>query len=77
MHYLLHNASQDKPNRIVYYSTDHESIISWKNDTGFELYATFSNLVTKAEAITGCNNILKWIQSEESKLFIYQSPLWT
>ena len=49
-----------------------ETVIGWTTG-GFEVYAAFGPLVSKQEAITGLNRLLRWIKKEEDKLFILNS----
>lgn len=51
-----------------------ECILAWICD-GFELYATFSPLTSKTEAIRACNALLQWIKDEESRLFLLSVPV--
>jgi len=67
--------SAERPHKVFYYSTQLESVIGWVTEA-FQLYATFGPLISKANAIKGCNGILKWIQSEENRLFISPSYIW-
>jgi len=67
--------SSETPCKVVYYNTQLESMIGWCTEF-FQLYAAFGPLVSKSLAIRGCNQILKWIQSEENRLFISPSYIW-
>ena len=40
----------------------------------FELYATFTPLVSKESVMTACNKAIKWLKREENSLFIMQLP---
>lgn len=40
----------------------------------FELYAALEPLVTKQNAIVYINKLLRWIKSDENRLFILSSP---
>lgn len=41
---------------------------------GFELYAAFEPLVTKADATNAMKKIVHWIKREEDNLFIMNAP---
>lgn len=61
--------------RVYYHVSEKETIVAWTT-AGFELYAVFGPLESKAVCIRGCNQLLKWIKQEESSLFILDSPVW-
>ncbi len=62
------------PMNIFMHNTDSESVFVWTCQ-GFELFATFGPLTSKAEAIKTCNSLLRWIKENESRLFILSSPV--
>jgi hypothetical protein len=43
----------------------------------FNSYATFGPLDTLPNVITGCNQLLRWIKQEETKVFVLDSPVFT
>ncbi|CAH3190109.1 unnamed protein product [Porites evermanni] len=49
-------------------------LLGWVT-SGFELYAAFSPLVTKPDAINAINKLLRWIKREEDRLFILSSQV--
>jgi len=64
-----------KPHKVYYQISKRESILAWATGA-FELYATFGPMVPKSAAIKSCNQVLRWIRSEESSLFILNTPVW-
>ena len=64
-----------RPHKVYYHVSEKETVVAWVT-TGFELYATFSPLESKAVAIKACNQLLQWIKAEENSLFILDSPVW-
>lgn len=70
LHHRIHSSS--RPLKILCYSTNTEMVLGWVT-SGFELYATFSPLTTKALAINAVNRLLRWIKKEEDVLFIINS----
>lgn len=64
-----------RPHKVYYHTSDRESILAWLTP-GFELYATFSPMSSKANAIRICNQLLRWIKSEEEHLFVQNTPVW-
>lgn len=63
-------ARGSKRHMVYYEVTTTATILGWVRQDEFELYAVLSPLVTKVNAITACNDILRWIKREESTLFI-------
>eukprot|EP01118_Nematostelium_gracile_P010715 TRINITY_DN3732_c0_g2_i2.p1 TRINITY_DN3732_c0_g2~~TRINITY_DN3732_c0_g2_i2.p1 ORF type:complete len:372 (-),score=56.92 TRINITY_DN3732_c0_g2_i2:62-1177(-) len=55
--------------KTVFQVSHAESLVAWVT-IGFELYASFGCMDSKASCIKGCNDILKWIKNEESSLFM-------
>lgn len=70
LHHRIHSSS--RPLKILCYSTKREMILGWVT-SGFELYASFSPLTSKAAAINAVNRLLRWIKKEEDVLFIINS----
>jgi hypothetical protein len=64
-----------KPHKVLYQISQLETVVGWVT-TGFELYATFGPLESKANCIKACNEILKWVKNEESSLFMLTPPTW-
>jgi len=75
VHYSVNILDKDKPHKVYYHRSESETIVAWVTP-GFDLYACFSPLVSKAAAIKGCNSLLRWIKQEENSLFILTSPVW-
>ena len=70
LHHRIHSSS--RPLKILCYSTNLEMVLGWVT-SGFELYAAFSPLTSKASAIHAVNKLLRWIKKEEDVLFIINS----
>lgn len=64
--------SQQRPLKILFHVGKYEAILGWVT-TGFEMYATFSPMISKSAAISGINKLLRWIKREEDRLFIVNS----
>jgi len=75
VHHSVNILEKDKPHKVYYHRSESETIVAWVTN-GFDLYACFSPLVSKAAAIKGCNSLLRWIKQEENNLFILTSPVW-
>ncbi|XP_065198611.1 protein SAND-like [Sycon ciliatum] len=73
LHHRMH--SQARPLRIIYHVTQQEAVLGWIT-SHFELYATFSPLVTKPVAISALNKLLRWIKHEEDRLFILNPQMY-
>ncbi|KAE8738703.1 hypothetical protein FOCC_FOCC015799 [Frankliniella occidentalis] len=71
LHHRLHAPSQ--PLKLLYLQDHAETMLGWIT-TGFELYVAFEPLVTKANAISAVNKILRWIKKDENGLFITNAP---
>eukprot|EP01095_Lingulamoeba_sp_RSL-Kostka_P017571 TRINITY_DN9234_c0_g1_i1.p1 TRINITY_DN9234_c0_g1~~TRINITY_DN9234_c0_g1_i1.p1 ORF type:complete len:411 (+),score=83.48 TRINITY_DN9234_c0_g1_i1:123-1355(+) len=63
-----------KPHKIYVHSSQKEIVLAWVT-SGFQLYATFGPLEPLSNVIRGCNKILRWIQSEETEIFVLDSPV--
>ena len=63
-----------QPMKIYVHNTDSEAILAW-TCPGFELFATFSPLTSKSDAVKACNALLLWIKQNEARLFILSSPV--
>ena len=76
LYQLVHQKARQltSPMNIYLHTTDFESILCW-TCAGFELFATFSPLTSKSDAIRACNSLLLWVKAEESRLFILSSPV--
>lgn len=70
LHARVHHAF--RPLQMIYFSDKNEACLAWTT-SGFELYATFSPLTPKPEAISGVVDLIKWMKREETSLFILQS----
>ncbi|XP_068711276.1 vacuolar fusion protein MON1 homolog A-like [Montipora foliosa] len=72
LHHRIHSAA--RPLKILCHVGTREMLLGWVT-SGFELYATFSPLVTKPDAINAINKLLRWIKREEDRLFILSSQV--
>jgi len=75
VHNSVHLLDSDKPHKIYFHRSESETILAWVT-SAFDLYACFSPLVSKPNAIRACNLLLRWIKAEENNLFILNSPVW-
>jgi len=73
VHKCVHKFTRS--HKVYYQVGQTETIVGWVT-TGFELYATFGPLESKSSCIKACNEILKWIKTEENSVFIQNSPVW-
>eukprot|EP00457_Paulinella_chromatophora_P007607 gb/GEZN01007631.1/.p1 GENE.gb/GEZN01007631.1/~~gb/GEZN01007631.1/.p1 ORF type:complete len:462 (+),score=55.52 gb/GEZN01007631.1/:121-1506(+) len=71
-HACLHEGAQ-KPHQLYFSSASDACLLAWRKAGEFEVFATFTPLVTKESAITACNRTLRWIKKEENTLFIRSS----
>ncbi|XP_011306022.1 vacuolar fusion protein MON1 homolog A [Fopius arisanus] len=71
LHHRLHAPS--RPLKLIFQQLDKETMLAWVT-SGFELYVTFEPLVTKPDAINAVSKLLNWIEKEEDRLFILNSP---
>ncbi|XP_029466625.1 vacuolar fusion protein MON1 homolog B-like [Rhinatrema bivittatum] len=71
LHSRLHSTS--RPLRLIYHMTEKETLLAWVTSK-FELYTSFSPLVTKAGAISVVTKLLHWLKKEEDRLFIRYPP---
>ncbi len=75
-HYLrLQEAmhSPSRPLKLQWRAEERESVLGWTTQ-GFELYAAFSPMTSKAAAVEAVNKLLKWCKREESSIFILNGP---
>nr|XP_033779125.1 vacuolar fusion protein MON1 homolog B-like isoform X2 [Geotrypetes seraphini]XP_033779133.1 vacuolar fusion protein MON1 homolog B-like isoform X2 [Geotrypetes seraphini] len=71
LHSRLHSTS--RPLRLIYHMAEKETLLAWVTSK-FELYTSFSPLVTKAGAISLVTKLLHWLKKEEDRLFIRYPP---
>ncbi|XP_030231531.1 LOW QUALITY PROTEIN: vacuolar fusion protein MON1 homolog A [Gadus morhua] len=71
LHSRLHHST--RPLLSIYRCGETENFMAWLT-SGFELYLCLTPLVTKMQAVSAVNKLLKWIRKEEDRLFIL-SPL--
>lgn len=72
LHHRIHSPA--RPLKILCHVGIREMLLGWVT-SGFELYAAFSPLVTKPDAIVAINKLLRWIKREEDRLFILSSQV--
>ncbi|GAB6022678.1 hypothetical protein CHUAL_006771 [Chamberlinius hualienensis] len=70
-HQRIHGA--ERPLKIFFNSGETETVVGWVTQ-GFELYAVLEPMITKNGAVNAVNKLLRWIKTEEDKLFILSSP---
>ncbi|XP_075041658.1 vacuolar fusion protein MON1 homolog B [Mixophyes fleayi] len=71
LHCRIHNSA--RPLRLIYHVAEKETLLAWVTSK-FELYTSFSSLVTKVGAINVITKLLRWIKREEDRLFIRCPP---
>lgn len=71
LYHKLHNKTNSL--RIFYMQKKYETILGWQT-SNFEIYATFSPLVTKEIAIMAVNKLLEFTQKNKSKIFLSSMP---
>lgn len=71
LHSRIHSTS--RPLKLIYHVAEKETLLAWVTSK-FELYTSYSPLVTKAGAINVITKLLRWIKKEEDRLFIRYPP---
>ncbi|RUS16632.1 hypothetical protein BC937DRAFT_90978 [Endogone sp. FLAS-F59071] len=66
--------SRTRPLKLYYFNSENESMLGWITSS-FELYVTFSPLISKSNIITSSNHLLRWIKKHEESLFVINSPV--
>jgi hypothetical protein len=72
LYHKLHNQTYSL--RIIYYRQNYETVLGWLTSE-FEIFATFSSLITKEEIINATNKLLEFIKKNKAKLFITSMPI--
>ncbi|XP_002125768.2 vacuolar fusion protein MON1 homolog A [Ciona intestinalis] len=67
LHGKIHNPAI--PLKLLFEVSDEETMLAWVA-SGFELYVAFSPLVTKGQAISSVDRLLRWIKQREDELFM-------
>ena len=62
------------PHSFLYKAVDGKTFIVWSSKM-FELYAAFSVIKSKSQAVSACNNIIKFILKGEDTYFITSHPM--
>lgn len=70
LHHRIHSSS--RPLKRLYYTTSKEMLLGYVT-AGFEIFACFTPLTSKATALNAINRLLRWIKKEEDILFILNS----
>jgi hypothetical protein len=75
MYQMLYHKLHNKTNqlKIIYMQKKYETILGWVT-SNFEVYATFSPLVTKDIAIKAINKLLDFTQKNKTKIFLNAMP---
>jgi len=74
--HLYTRTSQSKKRPSIYFEvSESATLVAWIRPGEFEMYATFTPLVTKEAAVSACNRALRWIKKEENSLFIVAFPV--
>lgn len=71
LYHKLHNKNNGL--KIIYMQQKYETILGWMT-SGFEIYATFSPLVTKSITIRAINKLLEFTQKNRLKIFLNAMP---
>ena len=71
LYHKLHNKTNSL--KIIYMQQKYETILGWMT-SNFEIYATFSPLVTKEIAIRAINKLLDFTQKNTLKIFLNAMP---
>ncbi|CAG0881953.1 unnamed protein product [Cyprideis torosa] len=72
LHQRLHRISHPQV-KLAFFVGQRELALGWMTER-FEMYATFEPMSTKRQAINSINALLKWLKTEEEKLFIMNGP---
>lgn len=71
LYHKLHNPTNNL--KIIYMQQKYETILGWMTSS-FEIYATFSSLVTKDIAVRAVNKLLEFTQKNKTKIFLSSMP---
>lgn len=71
LYHKLHNKTNSL--KIIYMQQKYETILGWMT-SNFEIYATFSPLVTKDITIRAINKLLDFTQRNKLKIFLNAMP---
>ena len=71
LYHKLHNPTNTL--RIIYIQQKYETVLGWMTSS-FEIYATFSPLVTKEKAVRAINKLLDFTQKNKQKIFLSSMP---
>jgi len=70
LHGQIHNPASTL--KLIHAVGEEETLLAWVA-SGFELYAAFSPLTTKQQAIAYVDRLLKWIKQSEDELFLLRT----
>lgn len=71
LYHKLHNPTNTL--RIIYIQQKYETVLGWLTSS-FEIYATFSPLITKEKAVSAINKLLDFTQKNKQKIFLSSMP---
>lgn len=71
LYHRLHNRTNTL--RIIYIQQKYETVLGWMTSS-FEIYATFSPLITKEKAVRAINKLLDFTQKNKQKIFLSSMP---
>lgn len=71
LYHKLHNPTNTL--RIIYIQQKYETVLGWMTSS-FEIYATFSPLITKETAVRAINKLLDFTQKNKQKIFLSSMP---
>jgi hypothetical protein len=71
LYHKLHNKTNSL--KIIYMQQNYETVLGWMT-SNFEIFATFSPLVTKDIAIRAINKLLEFTQKNKTKIFLNAMP---
>lgn len=71
LYHKLHNTTNSL--RIIYIQQKYETVLGWMTSS-FEIYVTFSPLVTKEKAVRAINKLLDFTQKNKQKIFLSSMP---
>ncbi|KAF8231695.1 DUF254-domain-containing protein [Tricholoma matsutake] len=79
LYQILHDAihaksSQQETLKLQYIRTEKESVMGWITQP-FELYIALSPRLPKSAAIGAANAVTRWVNREESRLFLKDAPV--
>jgi hypothetical protein len=71
---LFARSGQPMPLKLVYMADGHEAVLGWLTKP-FELYIAVSPHLQMNAVVAVANRVAKWVNSEESRLFLKDAPV--